>query len=183
LRKRQFLRQKLAKIAENCDHNIDPWSTFSTFRTMLGRFAADVLLSERLSTTCKQCCQMVYYQTQNPILGEFCMVFQWKMLVFCTAILSIFCQMVFLMDIRYILWSFGIFFPVLVCCTVKNLATLRASRGGLDFLHKKTPSRSPTGPKIGKNPNLSPVNFCCKTLTNFQTRHKGPKFKSLKPDF
>jgi hypothetical protein len=24
--KRQLFRQKLAKIAENCDHNIDPWS-------------------------------------------------------------------------------------------------------------------------------------------------------------
>jgi hypothetical protein len=24
--KRQFFRRKLAKIAENCDHNIDPWS-------------------------------------------------------------------------------------------------------------------------------------------------------------
>jgi hypothetical protein len=26
--KRQFFRRKLAKIAENCDHNIDPWSHF-----------------------------------------------------------------------------------------------------------------------------------------------------------
>jgi hypothetical protein len=26
--------------------------------------------------------------------------------------------------IRYVLQSFGIFFPVLVCCTKKNLATL-----------------------------------------------------------
>jgi hypothetical protein len=25
--KRQFFRRKLAKIAENCDHNIDPWFT------------------------------------------------------------------------------------------------------------------------------------------------------------
>jgi hypothetical protein len=23
--KRQFFHQKLSKIAENCDHNIDPW--------------------------------------------------------------------------------------------------------------------------------------------------------------
>jgi hypothetical protein len=23
--KRQFFRRKLSKIAENCDHNIDPW--------------------------------------------------------------------------------------------------------------------------------------------------------------
>jgi hypothetical protein len=28
------------------------------------------------------------------------------------------------MAIWYILWSFGIFFPVLVCCTEKNLAAL-----------------------------------------------------------
>jgi hypothetical protein len=28
------------------------------------------------------------------------------------------------MDIWYILWTFGIFFPFLVCCTKKNLATL-----------------------------------------------------------
>jgi hypothetical protein len=26
--KRQFFRRKLSKIAENCDHNIDPWSTW-----------------------------------------------------------------------------------------------------------------------------------------------------------
>jgi alpha/beta superfamily hydrolase len=24
-KKRHFFRRKLAKIAENCDHNIDPW--------------------------------------------------------------------------------------------------------------------------------------------------------------
>jgi hypothetical protein len=24
-KKRQFFRRKLSKIAENCDHNIDPW--------------------------------------------------------------------------------------------------------------------------------------------------------------
>jgi hypothetical protein len=25
-KKRRFFRRKLSKIAENCDHNIDPWS-------------------------------------------------------------------------------------------------------------------------------------------------------------
>jgi alpha/beta superfamily hydrolase len=25
-KKRHFFRRKLTKIAENCDHNIDPWS-------------------------------------------------------------------------------------------------------------------------------------------------------------
>jgi hypothetical protein len=32
------------------------------------------------------------------------------------------------MGIWYILWSFSIFFTVLVCCTKKNLATLFDSR-------------------------------------------------------
>jgi amino acid permease len=34
----------------------------------------------------------------------------------------------YFMAIRYILWSFGIFLPVLVFCTKKNLATLRKTR-------------------------------------------------------
>jgi hypothetical protein len=29
LEKRQFFRRKWAKIAENCDHNIDPWLIFT----------------------------------------------------------------------------------------------------------------------------------------------------------
>jgi hypothetical protein len=28
--KRQFVRRKLSKIAENCDRNIDPWNPGST---------------------------------------------------------------------------------------------------------------------------------------------------------
>jgi hypothetical protein len=35
------------------------------------------------------------------------------------------------MAIWYILWSFGIFFPVLVFCTEKNPATLSQTRGKL----------------------------------------------------
>jgi hypothetical protein len=34
--KRQFFLRKLLKIAENCDHNIDPW--FSVTRKSLGNF-------------------------------------------------------------------------------------------------------------------------------------------------
>jgi hypothetical protein len=49
---------------------------------------------------------MVYFQTKNPSLGKF------------------YGQMVYFMVIWHIRWSFGIFFPVLVCCTEKNLATL-----------------------------------------------------------
>jgi hypothetical protein len=33
--------------------------------------------------------------------------------------------MVYLTAIWYILWPFGIFFPVLVCCAKKTLATLK----------------------------------------------------------
>jgi hypothetical protein len=33
-----------------------------------------------------------------------------------------------LWPVWYILWSFGKFFPFLVCCTKKNLATLRHKR-------------------------------------------------------
>jgi hypothetical protein len=31
---RQFFRRKLAKIAENCDHNIDPWQKFDDIKNV-----------------------------------------------------------------------------------------------------------------------------------------------------
>jgi hypothetical protein len=71
---------------------------------------------------------MVYFQTKNPNLGKLWRVFQLKMLVYFTAI-------------WFILLPFGIFcghlihfmfilniFPILVCCTNKNLATLDETR-------------------------------------------------------
>jgi hypothetical protein len=39
---------------------------------------------------CGQGCQMVYFQTKNPIFGKFWRVLQWKMLVYFVSILSIF---------------------------------------------------------------------------------------------
>jgi hypothetical protein len=33
-KKRQFFRRKLSKIAENCDHNIDPWLSHVTFEVV-----------------------------------------------------------------------------------------------------------------------------------------------------
>jgi hypothetical protein len=70
---------------------------------------------------------MVYFETKSPNLGKILKVLQWKMLVLFTSNL-------------YILQSNGIFhghlvhfvvilvyFPVLVCCSEKNLATLLAS--------------------------------------------------------
>jgi hypothetical protein len=44
-------------------------------------------------------------------------------------------QLVYFMTIWSIFWSFGIFCPVLVCCTKKNLATL-ARKGGRGAMEK-----------------------------------------------
>jgi hypothetical protein len=40
------------------------------------------------------------------------------------SICDIFIHLVYFKVTEYVLWSFGIFFPVLVCCTEKNLALL-----------------------------------------------------------
>jgi hypothetical protein len=34
LEKRQFFRRKWGKIAENCDHNIDPWDKIVIFKKL-----------------------------------------------------------------------------------------------------------------------------------------------------
>jgi hypothetical protein len=71
-----------------------------------------------------QGCQMAYLQTENPILGKFWRVSQWKILVHFMAIcfillpFDIFCgHLANFMVIWYI-------FPVLVRFSKKNLATL-----------------------------------------------------------
>jgi hypothetical protein len=77
--------------------------------------------------TIKQCCQMVYFQTENPIFGKSWMALQWNMLVYFIAIWSIlwpldivYCRLVHFVVMWYI-------FPHLVCCTKENLATLLSS--------------------------------------------------------
>jgi hypothetical protein len=65
-----------------------------------------------------QGCQMVYFQTKNPNLGKFWSALQWNMLVNFIAIHMYFTA------VWYILWPFWSIFPVLVCCTKKNLATM-----------------------------------------------------------
>jgi phage major head subunit gpT-like protein len=40
-KKRQFFRRKLAKIAENCDHNIDPRMASDFFQAKLSRRAGN----------------------------------------------------------------------------------------------------------------------------------------------
>jgi hypothetical protein len=75
---------------------------------------------------------MAYFQTKNPTLGKFWRDLQWKILVKIMAIWSllrpfgIFCaHLVYFMVILNI-------FPVLVCCTKKNLATLTHS---IEIIH------------------------------------------------
>jgi hypothetical protein len=91
------------------------------------KFAAKQL-SAAWNVTRGQCCQMVYFQTQNANLGKFWSALQWKMLVNYMASSS-----TCFTALWYILCSFGIFcghfgifFPVLVC--KKNLATLLVDR-------------------------------------------------------
>jgi hypothetical protein len=49
-------------------------------------------------------------------------------------------QLVYFVAIWYSLWLFGMFFPVLVLCAKKNLATLFSSRNG--DVNQKYPSAS-----------------------------------------
>jgi hypothetical protein len=65
---------------------------------------------------------MAYFKTENPNFGNLWRVLQSKMLVY-------------FMVIWYILWLFGMFSHVLVCCAKKNLATLH--RTSVIFLPKR----------------------------------------------
>jgi hypothetical protein len=80
----------------------------------------------------QQGCQMVYLQTKNFNLGKFWRALEWKIAGI------IYDNLKYLTAIWYTLWPFGIYlnviwyiFPLLVCCTMKNLATL---------LRRKTPA-------------------------------------------
>jgi hypothetical protein len=61
---------------------------------------------------------MVCFQSKIPNLGLPCN--ERSLRPFCL----FYCHFVYFLAIRYILWSFRFIFPVLVCCTKKNLATL-----------------------------------------------------------
>jgi hypothetical protein len=76
----------------------------------------------------EQGCQMAYFPTKKSNLGKFGRVSQSKIIVYFMAIWSIlrpfgifYGHSVYFMVIWYI-------FPVWVCCTMKNLATLIGSR-------------------------------------------------------
>jgi hypothetical protein len=52
--KRHFFRRKLAKIAENCDHNIDPsWSSYFTDVIIFEKFLQDSSDSGKTDDTLK----------------------------------------------------------------------------------------------------------------------------------
>jgi hypothetical protein len=74
-------------------------------------------------------CQMAFFQTKNPNLGKFLEGLAMEDIG--TYILRPFGlfndHLVYFVAIWYMLWLFGIFFRVLVCCTKKNLATLLAT--------------------------------------------------------
>jgi hypothetical protein len=57
-----------------------------------------------------QGCQMVSFQTQNPNLGKFCRVSEWKRLLFSLAIWNTLQPFGNLLAIWYIFLSFGILF-------------------------------------------------------------------------
>jgi hypothetical protein len=73
-------------------------------------------------TPSRQGCQMVQFSNLKiPIwvnFREYCNGRCWFIL----------CPFSLFTDNWYLLWSFGIFFPVLICCTKENLATLLCVR-------------------------------------------------------
>jgi hypothetical protein len=88
------------------------------------------LLSENrfvfcLTPTTDQGCQMVYFQTKNPDSGKFWRALDWKLLI----VLGPFVIFTYIWDILCPFGKFyahlAYFFPVLVPCAEKNLATLR----------------------------------------------------------
>jgi hypothetical protein len=64
---------------------------------------------------------MAYFETKNPNLGK---ILKGLAIEDVGIFYSHFTTIGIFVVVLYILWLFGIFFPVLVCCTKKNLATL-----------------------------------------------------------
>jgi hypothetical protein len=75
-----------------------------------------------LKLTPGQDCQMVHLHTENTNFERRWIVQFWYTYFWPFGVFSGY--LVYFMPIWYILWSFGTFFHVLVCCTKKNLATL-----------------------------------------------------------
>jgi hypothetical protein len=83
--KRQFFRRKLRKIAENCDHNIDPWNAnqknTKDVQERCGFYVVQCTLHSGLPDG--------LFSNQNPVLGKFWRTLEWKMLVYFMTIWNI----------------------------------------------------------------------------------------------
>jgi hypothetical protein len=79
---------------------------------------------------------MAYFQAKNPNLGIFESLGIENVGIYFVVILNMCFTTIFyvLWSLWYILWSFGKFFPVLVCCAKKNLATLISTQRFLKLL-------------------------------------------------
>jgi hypothetical protein len=84
--------------------------------------------------TPSQGCQMVYIANKISNLGKFWRVLQWKMLVYFVAIWYIVRLFGILEGYLVYFTVILIYFPVLVCCTKKNLAILLRPTVEVKFL-------------------------------------------------
>jgi hypothetical protein len=75
-----------------------------------------------------QGCQMVCFQTKNPNLGKFWRALEWKVLLYFMIIWNILLPF----GMMYSLWSFGIFFPILVCLDQDESGNHVPNHGAVD---------------------------------------------------
>jgi hypothetical protein len=73
----------------------------------------------------EQGCQIAYFQTKDPNLGKFWRDLQWKILAY---VVYIWPFGLFYGHMIYFMVTYLVYFPVLVCCTKKNLATAHPTR-------------------------------------------------------
>jgi hypothetical protein len=65
------------------------------------------------------------FSNQTPSFGTFWKPFEWEFFFFYGHLVYILCgHLLYYMAIRYMLWAFVMFCPILVFCVNKNLATL-----------------------------------------------------------
>jgi hypothetical protein len=114
-------------INKICENKTDEKSSIPTAICSPSGKKPSMVVLRRDGRRRNQGCQMVYFQTKNPVLGKFWRALDWKMSIY-------------FKDIWNILQTFGIFynclvhfvfiryfFPVLVSFTKKNLAILGAT--------------------------------------------------------
>jgi hypothetical protein len=93
-------------------------------------------LHQHLKRGGKQGCQVVYFQTKNPNFDIYLYIFIYILEGLGVENFDIFYgYLVIFVVVWHILWSFGIFSPVLSCCTKTNLATLAGKWMYLKYTH------------------------------------------------